>query len=198
MRYRGPAQAFFGGSFDPVHNGHLHVARTVREETTYKTILFVPNRANPLKDGGAVASAHHRYRMVLEAIREMEWCAASSVEIDTPAPSYTVDTITALIERGELIERPGMIIGDDLLEQLPRWHDAAELLTRVVLILLRRETGDSPAAPSDLPAGTITVQNKRCELSSTDIRRRLQLRKPIRGLVPEQVYEYIQRHHPYQ
>lgn len=193
-----PVTAFFGGSFDPVHNGHLYVARTVHEQTPFKTILFVPNRANPLKREESAAAPHHRAGMVQEAIRDLDWCSVSLAEIEGPVPSYTARTIAHLIGEGRLVSRPGMIIGDDLLEQLPQWHDAKTLLSRVVLILVRRSREEVDYSRFDLPPDAVILQNDPVVLSSTAVRTRLLAGKPITDLVPECVHEYILRHRVYQ
>lgn len=186
---------FFGGTFDPVHNGHIHVAREVRRLTNYRRILFVPNRANPLKDDNPGASGEHRRRMIQEAISALSWCGVSDVEIEREEPSYTVNTIERLIAQGLLVPRPGMIVGDDLVEGIPFWHDWERLLRMVTPILVRRDAADN--LRSFLPPGTVVVPNQQVAVSSSDIRSRLDRGESIRHLVPEAVYAYIEQYRPY-
>jgi nicotinate-nucleotide adenylyltransferase len=192
----GPADLFFGGSFDPIHQGHILIARAVHDQTSRKTVLLVPNRANPLKTSGPQASARHRIEMIREAIRGIEWCSVSAVEIDSDRPSYTIDTIRRLIAGNVLVPKPGMIIGDDLAAQITRWHQWEQLLKIVTIVLVRRlEEGDS--LPPNLPEDTQIVRNEKIPISSTEIRNRLREGRSIKGLVPTGVHEYIQRYNPY-
>ena len=196
MSFSGPADLFFGGSFDPIHQGHILIARAVHDHTSRKTVLFVPNRANPLKTNGPRASAHHRMQMTREAIRGIEWCSVSAVEIESARPSYTVDTIRHLIAENVLVPKPGMIIGDDLAAQITSWHQWEQLLKIVTVVLVRRlEEGDS--LPPNLPEDTEIVRNEMIPISSTEIRDRLREGRSIKGLVPTGVHEYIQRYNPY-
>jgi nicotinate-nucleotide adenylyltransferase len=188
-------EVFFGGTFDPVHNGHIHIAHEVRRLTRYRTVLFVPNRANPLKGEGPRASGEHRRQMLQRAVSGLDWCGVSSAEIESRGPSYTVDTIDRLIEEGVLISRPGMVIGDDLVEGIPFWHDWERLFRLVTPILVRRTGGKKPG--SFLPLETLVVHNEQVTVSSSEIRDRLDRGQSIRHLVPEAVYAYIEQHRPY-
>ncbi len=188
--------AFFGGSFDPIHRGHLYIARLVHETTPYQSILFVPNRTNPLKQQEPSADGIHRLEMIKLAIADMPWCAVSSAEVDREEPSYTVDTIELLLREGILQESPGMIIGDDLLEELPRWHDYERLRSLVTPIVLQREKGPVHRQNA-LPEKTLVIRNRPMEVSSSEVRRRLRRGEPVRELLPERVYEYIRTHKPY-
>ena len=188
-------EVFFGGTFDPVHNGHMHIAREVCRLTPYRTVLFVPNRANPLKDDSPRTSGEHRRGMIQQAISGLDWCGVSTTELEREEPSYTVNTIDRLIAEGVLVSRPGMIIGDDLVEGIPYWHEWERLLQLVTPILVRRDDGGSPGL--FLPRGTVVVHNEQVAVSSSEIRERLNRGDSIRHLVPEAVYAYIEQHRPY-
>lgn len=208
MSVPSPATVFFGGSFDPIHNGHLHIARAVHRDPRFGTVLFVPNKTNPLKGENPGASADHRFNMISAAVEHLDWCFVSRAEIDYPGPSYTVDTIERLVAERALVPHPGMIIGDDLVEQLPRWHDYERLMDLVTVLLVRRHqpersgsrerpTGVGDTGTASLPDSTVFVDNERIEISSTEIRKRLGTGVSITELVPRNVYEYIRKHQLY-
>lgn len=195
-----PAAAFFGGSFDPIHRGHLYIADVVHTSTSFSSILFVPNRINPLKNYSPAASGVDRLRMIECAIADYTWCRVDSDEIDFSGPSYTVDTVERLIVRKRLVERPGLIIGDDLVDQVSGWHEAEKLLRIVVPVVVRRHTERSieqRTLPTAFPHDTVIVYNEQIPVSSTEVRNRIRSGLSIKELVPPEVYEYIQRYQPY-
>lgn len=182
----------YGGTFDPVHLGHLILAREAQEQLKLDAVLFVPARQSPFKPGKTGASETQRLAILRLALKGREKFWLSRCELDRPAPSYTIDTAGEIHEafpRAELF----WLIGADQLPELHRWHRAAELKRLVTFALLPR--GD---APRRLPAGVLGLPRpRRVDISATEIRHRVKSLLPIDLLVPAPVAAYIARHRLY-
>lgn len=191
-----------GGTFDPVHYGHLVTAEEARVQFTLSQVLFVPNRYPPHKASEGVSDPEHRYRMTLLATMTNPYFAVSRMEIDRPGPSHTIDTITAL-RNGHEPHDLFYITGADAILQIVRgeWERSAELLTLCQYIAasrpgfplnveeMRRHNATGRVLDNlhlmEIPALTI---------SSTDIRERVAAGRPIRYLVPDAVEAYVAKH----
>lgn len=186
------AVGLLGGSFDPVHHGHLIVARVAAEALGLDEIRFVPAREQPFKVGRHGASAADRAVMLELAVAGSDGFAVERAELERPGPSYTVDTLEALKRR-----EPGtaftILLGADAAAELPAWHRAADLPGLARIVVFARP--GSPAAPSPLAAATIDVPA--VDISATEIRRRVGAGLPVRYWVPDAVAEYIDRHRLY-
>lgn len=197
----------FGGTFDPIHHGHLIVARHVAEALSINRVLLVPAAANPLK-GHAIATGPQRLEMARLATAGDALFEVSDVEVTRQPPSYTIDTIQTLQRQG--IERPGLLIGADSIDELPQWHRVGELLQAVQLVVVPRPPRDPqavrqqlqalarqlPSTPQTPPAATV-IAGPMVEISATNIRKRAQNGRPIRYLVPESVAEFIKSNELY-
>ena len=192
----------FGGTFDPVHNGHLIAARAVAEERGYRRITLVPSAKGPHK-GPAVASNADRLEMLNLAVDGEDLFEVSQAELQRPAPSYTFDTLRE-IQRACGGARPiDLVIGADMLADLPDWYRADDVvkMARFVIAarppwherigaisaLLSGRFGKRLAA--DLIVGICTTPL--IDISSSEIRERLAAGLPIRYMVPDAVEEYI-------
>ncbi|HKP52837.1 MAG TPA: nicotinate-nucleotide adenylyltransferase [Chloroflexia bacterium] len=189
-----------GGSFDPIHMAHLIMAESVREALSLDTVLFVPVREQPLKQGRQVSPVEHRIAMVELAIEENPHFALSRVDVDRPGPSYTVDTLQQLRQKLGETEKVALwfIIGADSLVTLPRWRDPAGILAQARLAVVRRPgvTPDLTHLESllpRLPAHIDWVDAPLMDISATDLRRRIADGLSIRYRVPGAVMEYIER-----
>ncbi len=176
----------FGGSFDPIHLGHLIVGRAVAEQLGLAELRFMPTGEQPLKRGRHVAAARHRTAMVEAAIAGEPGMRLERAEVERPGPSYTVETLRLLQAR-----EPGrqfvVLLGADAVPDLERWHQAAELPRLAQLVAFARPGAPRPAHPwlhqvVDAPA---------VEISSTAIRQRVAAGHSIRFLVPDAVAAYI-------
>lgn len=178
-----------GGSFDPIHLGHLIVGRAVAEALGLGALRFLPTGTQPLKRGRHGAAASDRVAMVEAAIAGEPGFALERLEADRPGPSYTVDTLRALRAR-EPGEEFTVLLGADAVADLGQWREAAALPGLARLVAFARPGAPRPAHP--LLAAV--VEAPAVEISSTAIRRRVAAGQSIRYLVPEAVAEYIARH----
>ena len=121
-----PRVALLGGSFDPIHVGHLHVAEVVLASGGYDQVLFVPAHLPSHKPGAKLATAAHRLRMLQLAIAGQPRFAISDVEVRRGGVSYTVDTVRELQASGTLGARPGLVVGDDLGDELFTWREGCD------------------------------------------------------------------------
>lgn len=191
-----------GGTFDPVHYGHLVTAEEARTQFELSEVLFVPNRYAPHKSIDGVSDPEHRYHMTLLATATNPSFTVSRIEIDRPGPSYSIDTIK------ELRKTHGprdlyYITGADAILQIVRgdWERSAELLTLCQYIAASRP--GFPLDVEDLRRYNVTqttldnlhvMEIPALAISSTDIRRRVARGRPIRYLVPDAVEAYIMKH----
>jgi nicotinate-nucleotide adenylyltransferase len=180
-------EALFGGSFDPIHVGHLIVAEVLAEALD-ATIRFMPVREQPLKHHPG-APPEERAAMVGLAIRGNPRFRLERLELELPPPSYTVHTLQALARR-DPGNRFALLIGADAAAELPRWHEVDALPALADVIAFTRPGGT--VAPH--PAITRTVSVPAVEISATAIRARVAASRSIRYLVPDPVREYIAAH----
>jgi nicotinate-nucleotide adenylyltransferase len=176
----------FGGSFDPIHHGHLLVAQAVMEALGLEGVRFVPARQQPFKHGRHAASAEQRARMVELAIAGDPRFALERAELDRAGPSYTVETLRALRVREPGVEF-ALLVGADAASELPTWREGDEIprLARVVAFA---------RAGAAAPAGTHvwrTVAVPAIDISATAIRDRVRAGRPIRYWVPDAVAGYV-------
>jgi nicotinate-nucleotide adenylyltransferase len=179
----------FGGTFDPVHNVHLRIARAARDRAGLDSVLFVVAATPPHKRHDVVASAEDRLAMVRAAIQGEEGFEASRIEMDRSGPSYTVDTVRALAE-ARPDARLYLIIGYDAALDFPRWRDPRAILKRARLIVVRRPECDSALDPS-LDGAHEMLPFEASDLSSTEVRDLLAQGGDAGELLPPAVLEHI-------
>lgn len=186
----------YGGSFDPVHRGHLFVADEVRASFSLDRVVFVPANRSPFKPE-ARASGAQRIQMLRLAIDGMPWADASSVEVDRPAPSYTIDTLRHFEEclpETELF----LIIGADALAEFAGWRDPGGILDVATVIAVARPgfTLDVSGSLSDLLDGrqhrVVLHPTASPDTSSREVRARFRESLPFGDHVPDAVAHYIE------
>ncbi len=189
-----------GGTFDPVHNGHLIIAEEVKAHLNLDEIIFVPAGQPWLKTDRPISPAEHRLEMLRLALAGKPEYKISRAEIERAGPSYSVDTVAELRQKlGESAEIY-FILGWDSLATLPRWHDAPRLMRLCMLVAVPRPGYPRPALkPMEkrVPGVTrrVIFMNSPCvDISATDVRERVKRRLPISHLVPEPVERYIKEH----
>ncbi len=175
----------FGGSFDPIHLGHLILAEAALESLDLDRIIFIPAALSPLKTGEPpMASATQRLEMIRLAIQGESRFSVDDRELLRSAPSYTIDTVQSLLG-----DYPGVrfiyLIGTDHLKNFGKWHHVEELKNLVDFAVLDRGNSEMSQA-CDFP-----VVSRRIDLSSTEIRNRRASGLSIRFMVPREVYEFI-------
>jgi len=191
-----------GGTFDPIHVGHLAIAEEAREALGLDRILFVPAGQPPHKPVGSVTPVEHRVAMVEIAIADNAAFELSTVEIDRTGPSYTVDTIEALA-RANPDAQLHLILSAETFAELPTWHEPGRLFEAARMAVVPRE--GYPAPDPGWLAGAFPGREDRVEylggprlgLSSTALRARVAAGRSIRYLVPPAVEAYIADHDLY-
>lgn len=180
-----------GGTFDPVHTGHLFIANEVRERLALDQIWFIPNKIPPHKER-MVTSSEHRLEMIRLAIMGNEYFKVNSLEIDREGRSYTFDTITLLKEMYPDYSFY-FIIGGDMVEYLPKWYNIDELSNIVQFVGVTRVGYEL-----DTPYSVEILELPTFEISSSMVRERVQDNQTIMYLVPDSVREYIKEHQLYE
>jgi nicotinate-nucleotide adenylyltransferase len=179
----------FGGTFDPIHNAHVAMAKAARDAAGLDRVLFVVSARPPHKnEEGPCASAEDRYRMVEAALCEEPGLEASRLELDRPGASYTVDTLK-LLHKAEPHARLSLIVGLDSLVDLPKWRDPESILALAQLLVLPRP-GEYPI-PQALEGHYQMVPFEETGISSTEVRQALSSGERVSGLVPQTVVKYI-------
>ena len=183
----------FGGTFDPVHIGHLLLAERAREQLELDTVLWVPAGDPWRKSDRAITPATDRVEMVRLAIEGNDAFELSVAEVERNRPSYTAETLIEISE-----ERPGdelfLILGEDALEDLPNWKDPDRIAAMATLAVAHRHpVHGEDMSPSVAAAGVspLWLQMPRIDISATDLRERVRLGRSIRYAVPDAVERYI-------
>ena len=186
----------FGGTFDPPHIGHLILAAEACQQLNLERLLWMLTPVSPLKRADEITSLDQRLSMLQLAIAENPAFELSHIEIDSPGPYYTLDTMRRLADRYPSAEAI-LVIGGDSLRDLPRWHRPADLVSACYEIGVMRRPGDSvdlSALEQQVPgtqAKVRFVDAPLLEISSSDIRRRVREKLPFRYYLSPSVYEYI-------
>lgn len=188
-----PAIGLMGGTFDPVHVGHLAIAEEARDALGLERILFVPAGSPPHKPASEVTATHHRVALVALAIEDNPAFELSRIEVDRPGPSYTVDTVERLAEDAEVT----VILSAETFRELPTWHEPERLFAAAFVAVVPRDGYPAPDPgwlSETFPGreGRVRfLEGPRLGLSSTDIRARVAAGRSIRYLVPPAVEAYI-------
>ncbi|WP_448576606.1 nicotinate-nucleotide adenylyltransferase [Thermomicrobium sp.] len=193
-----PRLGIFGGTFDPIHHGHLIVAEVLREELQLSRVLFLPAGQPPHKIGRPITPIPHRLAMLQLALQGNPHFAISYVDVRRPGPCYTVDSLTVLRHEypdAELV----FLMGEDSLHDLPTWHQPNRIAELALLgVALRPGIAvDLESVFARVPAArdrVILVPVPLIQIAASDIRRRVAQGRTIRYQVPPVVEEYIARH----
>lgn len=193
----------FGGTFDPIHYGHLAAAEEAWAVLGLRSVVFVPNARQPLKAQGSVA-ARHRLAMVEHAIAGNEHFTVSDIEVRRDGPSYTLDTLAALRAEGPPDEDLYFLLGVDAFGQFAAWYRPAEIMRLAHIVVMSRSGVFHP--DWDLIEAVAPGARERIHLlavpdldiSATHLRARLKAGQPVRYQMPEAVRSYIMEHGLYQ
>ena len=179
----------YGGTFDPIHNGHLIMARDAVEKLGLDEIIFIPNAIPPHRGGHKPASEKLRLEMLLAAIAGEPRFKAEDIELRRGGVSYTVDTIIALKEKYPAETEMYFLVGGDNVDELHSWHRIDDLKLLVTFVVLSRGSRDTEHLLMKL--------DRRIDISATEIRERIAKNESIRYLVPDAVHQIIIRNHLY-
>jgi nicotinate-nucleotide adenylyltransferase len=186
-----------GGTFDPIHYGHLAIAEEARRVLRLDRVLFVPAAQQPLKRGTQIAKPEQRFAMTQLACAPNSAFEVSRIELDRPGPSFTLTTLEALLaaQVGEL----HFILGEDALADLTRWYSAARVVELAQIIAVGRP-GSAPNMERIFQALPVlrerltVLPGPALDISSTALRRRVAANQPIRYQTPDAVVDYIDKH----
>jgi len=186
-----------GGTFDPVHTGHIMVADVVKDELGLTEVVFVPAGEPWLKAGASVLPIEHRLNMVRLAIAGKSYFKASTMEIERKGPTYSVDTLAEMRREIEDKDELFFIIGWDNLMELPRWHQPERLVSLCRLVAVPRvgyPVPDLASIEASIPGisqRVIMLDKPQIDISASVIRERVRQGLSISHLVPEAVEKYI-------
>jgi len=200
-----------GGTFDPIHIGHLETARAARTALALDRVVLVPSRVPPHRPGDPVASPFHRFAMAALCAFECDWLSVSDHELQTPGPSFTAQTLDYLRASGLRSSQIFFITGADAFAEIETWHRYPEVLDLAHFAVVSRPGTDVRTLPSRLPTlerrfvapdGMSVGDSQRIflidaqtpDISSTDVRRKLAQREPVTGLLCPAVERHIVRH----
>lgn len=183
--------ALYGGTFDPIHHGHLLMAREAMETLRLDRMIFIPANRSPHKSSSEPAPGSIRRDMIAAAIADEPGFALDDSELIRPGPSYTIDTVESILS-AHPNAHVYCLVGADNLAELPTWRRYEDLRRLAEFVILGRGVADEKAADG------VRTLGRRIDISSTEIRRRVALGQSIRYLVPEAVRAMIARHHLYQ
>jgi len=197
--------ALYGGSFDPIHHGHLILAREAMEQLALDRVVFIPAAQSPFKLASTPAPAAVRLAMVRAAIAGEPRFECDASETERKGPSFTVDTVEAWRKKApddELF----YFIGEDNVRDLPKWRRFEELSEMMKFVVFGRDPAAPPcdftfvkfAAAHRTPPREMPVIQRRVDISATEVRKRVAQGRSIRYLVPEAVREIIETHRLYQ
>jgi nicotinate-nucleotide adenylyltransferase len=189
-----------GGTFDPIHIGHLAIAEDARSALGLGRILFIPAGHQPLKGGNHAATPSQRFEMVALACHDNPAFEPSALEIERTGPSYTVTTLETLAARADATLH--FILGADALADLPRWRAAEQIvkLARIAAIARPGYTPDLERLSMALPGireRLTLIEGPALSISSSDLRQRVAEGRSIRYLTPDRVVAYINEHSLY-
>jgi nicotinate-nucleotide adenylyltransferase len=192
-----------GGTFDPVHYGHLVIAEEVRATLDLAEMVFVPTGEPPHKQGEPITEARHRVAMLELAIASNPRFMISRVEVDRPGPSYTVETLRLLHEQWEMQTAIYFVIGWDSLEELPTWYNPGGILDQLAYLVAVHRPGHEEVPGyrermekrlPEIQQRLLTMPAPQLDISATDLRQRVAEGRPIKYQTPETVEAYIEHY----
>ncbi len=188
----------FGGTFDPIHNGHLIIAEYLRDELALDEVWFIPASIHPFKDNKGITAASHRLKMLELATRENKRFRVNDIELRKEGVSYTIDTLNELIRLHQQDKsRFHFFMGMDNVNDLNAWKNPFEILQKCTVIAFGRPGFKPDEAVKELAAQIRFVHVPLLEISSTFVRERVRTGHSVRYIIPEIVEAYIYKNQLY-
>jgi nicotinate-nucleotide adenylyltransferase len=194
-----------GGTFDPIHFGHLDAADAARRAFHLDQVLLIPSSDPPHRPTDPCASGFHRFALVALAIQGHDALRVSDVELTRTGPSYTADTLRAVARQGWDASQIFFILGSDAFAEIATWREFPAVLDAANFVVIARPGTTLDAAIARTPSlrgrhgkSLFLVEARTRDVSSSTIRARLAARQPIDDLVPAPVARYIVAHHLYE
>jgi nicotinate-nucleotide adenylyltransferase len=193
-----------GGTFDPVHFGHLDAADAARRALNLDQVWLIPSCDPPHRPVDPLASGYHRFALVALAVQGDETLRASDIELTRTGPSYTADTLRAVARQGWHASQIFFILGSDAFAEIATWREFPSVLDAANFVVIARSGTTLDAAAARTPSlrerlgrSMFLVEARTRDVSSSTIRARLAARQPIDDLVPAAVARHIVAHHLY-
>jgi nicotinate-nucleotide adenylyltransferase len=193
-----------GGTFDPVHFGHLDAADAARRALNLDQVWLIPSCDPPHRPVDPLASGYHRFALVALAVQGDETLRASDIELTRTGPSYTADTLRAVARQGWYASQIFFILGSDAFAEIATWREFPAVLDAANFVVIARPGTTLDAAAARTPSlrerlgrSMFLVEARTRDVSSSTIRARLAARQPIDDLVPAAVARHIVAHHLY-
>ena len=182
----------FGGTFDPVHIGHMIIAEAVRERADLDVIIFIPSAHPPHKNHELMFTRRQRYEMLEEAIKGNPGFTISDIEMKREGLSYTVDTLREIKKDLPADSELYFIVGRDNLYEIEMWKNPQEIIDECTILVADRVCGNHKDTPEWLKSKTKIITAPLIEISSSEIRQRIRDKKNIRHMVPDAVMFKVQ------
>ncbi|MFC1621108.1 nicotinate-nucleotide adenylyltransferase [Candidatus Omnitrophota bacterium] len=183
-----------GGTFDPIHNGHIHLARELCKKLFLKKIIFIPTYIPPHKPNTRISSEIHRYNMVKLAVARSKKFELSDIELERKGKSYSVDTLRQLKKRYGKRTQLFFITGSDSLKDIDRWKDMRDILKLCTFVVVKRPG----FSMKNIDPRFLTLNINAKNISSSDMRRRIKNHQSIARLMPARVKNYAEKRGLYQ
>lgn len=198
--------AIFGGTFDPPHLGHISIAKYAYEHLQLDKFLFIPNGTPAYKTNSRrVSDKYDRLNMLKIALKDLNWCDISTIEIDREGNTYTADTLMQLNEGSDAHNEYFLIIGSDSFEYIDKWYKPEIIFDLSTVVVLLRNNSDineliklKESFENKFAAKIILLQNDIYEVSSSEIRENILNNLDVSNMISKDVEEYIKEHHLYE
>ncbi|MFP4456365.1 MAG: nicotinate-nucleotide adenylyltransferase [Clostridia bacterium] len=191
----------FGGTFDPIHNGHLYIAENARVAFNLSEVIIIPSHKPPHKQNKAISKEHHRYNMCELAISDNDRFSVSDIEMNREDVSYTYNTLMTLKE-----DRPNsdfyFIMGADMFSDFPKWYKAKEIITDFKIIAFPREGYDifeiiEVDFFNNYKENINLLELATVDISGTSIREQIKKGLSVKYIIPNKVIQYIDKNNLY-
>ena len=186
----------FFGTFDPIHNGHLRIAKYITEEKLADKVWLVVTPENPIKVGSKLSSFTHRFNMAKIATEKYDNIIPSDLEVNLKKPNYTIDTLEYISKKLKEIEF-SLIIGEDNYKIFDTWKDYEKILSNYKIFIYPRK-GTLKENPHIINENAMYIGGPRIDLSSTNIRKIVSKKSDPKDLISHKVMEYINSNKLYQ